>query len=204
VYSISQVQPNLATLNPDLTVFVEPIKDVHITSIYTLSLVGLLEDYNMFAQVEFLVQVTVCEAEFDVSSLQLPLLYTVWYGQEQVVDLANYMADIRQVPDCCHPLSFKAYWSDPVLPNDLSPLPLEIKFSNNVFFIKKCNPLGAFISGDAECNDATVPYIKNYNLVLEVTMEDGGPIQNLRTTYLNMGAMVDDPCQYDTLSFYNL
>lgn len=42
IYSISQVQPNLATLNPDLTVFVEPIKDVHITSTYTLSLVGLL------------------------------------------------------------------------------------------------------------------------------------------------------------------
>lgn len=35
-------------------------------------------------------------------------------------------------------------------------------------------------------------------------MQDGGPIQNLRTEYINMGAMIDDPCQFDTLSFYDL
>lgn len=114
----------------------------------------------MFAQVEFLVQVTVCEADFDLSSLQLPLLYTIWYDQETYIDLANYAADIKQVPDCCHPLSYKAYWEDPAAPNVLSPLPLEITFSNNVFFIKKCNPKGAFIVGDQECNDATVPFVK--------------------------------------------
>lgn len=159
-YSISQVQPNLVTLNPDLTVYAEPIKDVHQISTYTLSLVGLLTDYNKYQQVEFLVKVTVCEAQFDMSALQLPLLYTVWYGDETFINLALFQGDIRQVPDCCHPLAYKAYWENPALPGELSPLPLEINFSNNVFFIRKCNPKGAFIQGDNECNDATEPFIK--------------------------------------------
>lgn len=47
----------------------------------------------------------------------------------------------------------------------------EITFSNNVFSIKKCNPIGVD-TPDIQCNDATVPHEKNFNLVFRVSLND--------------------------------
>lgn len=73
-YSLTQLEPPMATLNPDLTVDIEPIKDVHLVGTYTFYLVGTLTDYGYFAQTEFTVRVTTCEATLDVTNAALPVI----------------------------------------------------------------------------------------------------------------------------------
>lgn len=64
----------MATLNPDLTIDVEPIKDVHLIGTYTFYLVGTLTEYGYAKQVPFTVRVTTCEASLDASNAVLPYI----------------------------------------------------------------------------------------------------------------------------------
>jgi hypothetical protein len=132
----------MATLNPDLTITIAPIKDIHTEGIYTFYLGGRLTEYGFYEQVAFRVQVTYCQAIIDVSNLVLPAIWNVWYDSELYYDITPFQPYVAQYPDCSHPLSFNAFMESPAFSGNFINLPIEISFNSNVFTISKCDPLG--------------------------------------------------------------
>lgn len=160
----------MATLNPDMTITLAPIKDIHPEGIYTFYLGGRLTEYGFYKQVAFRVSVSTCRAVIDISNVLLPAISNVWYSDEKYYDITPFQPQVVQVPDCCHPLSYNAFIESPAFSGNFMNLPIEISFENNVFTISKCNPVGGISYTDAECNDATIPYEKNYRIGLEITL----------------------------------
>jgi len=159
VYELQQVsQSPLAFLSNDMTVTVSPLKDVHPVGEYTIDLVGTLAEYGFSNRIKFTVRVTTCEAMLDVSEVLLGAIENVWYSDALTYDISVIQPDVKQIPDCCHPLDYRAFSVNEL--GEFVPLPLEITFVDNIFTIKKCNPLGEFSVNDNECNAYAQPFGK--------------------------------------------
>jgi len=204
-YNLEQIQNTtpLAFLNDQtMDVTVRPIKGLveHEIGEYTIYLRGTLTDYGFSKQVPFKIQVTACEAVLDASAVVLGEINNMWYSPVATYNISLIGPDVKQYPDCCHPLSYQAFWYD-IDADTLNPLPVEISFSDNQIRISKCNPIGVASPNDQQCNDGTIPYTKSYKLALKITMNDG--ILNDKVQYVYTDAVIYDPCTQDNIRFLN-
>lgn len=141
-----------------------------------------------------------CVATLSISDINLPLLENTWYSSAATYDITGISADIVQQPACNYGYAYSAYWI-PQGETELFTLPQnEISFANNVFTVEKCNPLGSN-TPDNQCNDATVPYEKDFNLVFKVSLQDG-KFNTLNEVFATkpFSGVIYDACPYDTVS----
>ena len=143
---------------------------------------------------------TQCFATLDISELSISDISNMWYANERQFDLLAIQPLINQFPACELPILYNAYVLDP---NTFTraPLPTEVDLFDNVFTLKKCNPIGFPSYIDNECNDRTVPYEKRWTITLEITLDDGVFDQVAYTTF---DAIIEDPCKADVVSFSQL
>jgi len=202
-YRLTQINPPMATLNPDFSVTVRPLKDIHTPQVYTFYLVGTLIDYNKVDSTPFTVNVIACKAVVDASAFILPPLSNTWYNSPTFIEIASNQPSVVQTPDCCHPLRYEAYFDDGFGNPSVNRLPdfgtisnSEVAFENNTFRIKKCDPLGQPITGDSMCNDSTEPFRIQYTIWMKITLDDAFGDQ---WDFAPAVVTIEDPCVNDQL-----
>jgi len=84
-----------------------------------------------------------------------------------------------------------------------STLPVEVEQVDTFAFnVAKCNPIGTDSVNDPQCNDGTVPYQKNFNLILRITLLDGSESSGTPTkSDVPFTAQILNACLVDTVSF---
>lgn len=169
---------------------------------YKMALAAFLDDYAVSEAEVFEVIVLDCVATISLDDLTLPYLEAKWYAEPATYDVSAIDVDIVQSPACNYDYVYAAYWI-PAGEADLLPLPeLEISFSQSIFTIGKCHPIGEN-TPDNECNDATVPHEKTFDLVFRVYLNDAQfGIEGAEVVAEKpFGGKILDACAYDELSF---
>lgn len=175
----------------------------HQPGTYKMLLAAKLADFGRVVKTEvFQAIVLDCVATLSLADVTLPFLETRWYAGPATFDVSGVAQSIVQEPACNYDYAFAAYWS-PAGGTELRSLPdKEIKFANNVFTIEKCHPIGAN-TADPECNDATVPYEKTFNLVFRAYLRDANFGNEGEEVFQDklFGGRILDACVVDELSF---
>jgi len=149
-----------------------------------------------------------CNAVLDLDNLSLPVIENLWYAETAVYDLTYIRTQVIPSYECGYPYIFElAQVHYDEFGEHILDLPGEINYVSPIddpmiiLDIGKCHPIGEDSPVDPECNDSTIPYTKNWQLRMKITLvqPDGDHIG-----FVDFPATILDPCVVDQVEFVNL